>query len=105
MAATMMQRDTMIAETSFITKLHNGPDPLLLLKNEAIDRLGCVADDLPKYKKNIDNLITEFSIDDMLTLMHTIYRDTDFKSSLYYGRYNEYFDEIEELIYKYFCVE
>jgi hypothetical protein len=36
----------MIAETSFILK---ELDPILMLKNEAIDRLASVVGDLPKY--------------------------------------------------------
>jgi hypothetical protein len=86
----------MIAETSFIM-----PNRICLLKNEAIDRLDSIVGDLPKYKKMLDNLIIHFTVDDMLQLMNTIYRDSDFKSSVYYGVYNEYFDEIEELIHQY----
>jgi len=81
-------------KTSFITKL-----PIDRLKSEAIDRLDSVVDDLPKYKKNVEELITNFTIDDMLWLINTIYRDKEFKSSKYYRRYNRYFDEIEELIH------
>jgi hypothetical protein len=89
---------TLIAETSFII---NGPDPIQLLKNEAIDRLASIVNDLPKYKKNLENLIDNFKIDDMLLLINHIDRDNEFKSSVYCGRYSEYFDEIEELIHKY----
>ena len=90
---------TLIAETSFII---NGPDRIHLLKTEAIDRLDSVVDDLPKYKRNLEKLIANFKIDEMLTLINTIYRDKEFKSSVYYRRYSEYFDEIEELIHSYF---
>lgn len=89
---------TLIAETSFIM---NGPDPIQLLKNEAIDRLDSIINDLPKYKKNLENLIVNFKIDDTLLLINLIDRDEEFKSSVYRGRYIEYFDEIEELIHKY----
>ena len=95
---------TMIAETSFIT---NGPglglDFIHILKNEAIDRLDSVVDDLPKYKKNLEELIVNFTVDNMLWLINLIYRDKDLKTSMNYGRYSEYFDEIEELIHKYIC--
>jgi hypothetical protein len=87
-----------IAETSFMTKQM---DPTIqLLKNEAIDRLDSVVCDLPKYKKSLENLIANFAVDEMLQLINTIYRDKEFKSSLYYRRYSEYFDEIEDLIHK-----
>jgi hypothetical protein len=88
----------MYAETRFII---NGPDPIHLLKNEAIDRLDSIVDDMPKYKKNLEELILNFRVDDMLCLINTIYRDREFKLSAYYGLYNDYFDEIEELIHKY----
>jgi hypothetical protein len=88
----------MIAETSFNI---NGPDPIQLLKNEAIDRLDSIVNDLPKYKKKLENLIDNFKIDDMLLLINHIDRDKEFKSSVYRGRYSEYFDEIEELIHNY----
>ncbi len=94
----------MIAETSFIINAPNGPGPdhlIHLLKHEAIDRLDSVVDDLPKYKKNLEELIINFTIDDMLGLMNTIYRDNDFKTSVYYRLYDQYFDEIEDLIHKY----
>ena len=71
------------------------------LKHEAIDRLDSVVGDLPKYKKKLEELIENFTVDDVLYLMNTIYRDTDFKTSIYYGVYNEYFDEIEDLIHNY----
>jgi len=87
-----------IAETSFITKR---PDPIHLLKTEAIDRLVSIVDDMPKYKKNLEALILNFRVDDMLCLINTIYRDSEFKLSAYYRLYNDYFDEIEDLIYKY----
>lgn len=74
---------------------------LHLLKHEAIDRLDSVVGDLPKYKKKLEELIENFTVDDVLYLMNTIYRDTDFKTSIYYGIYNEYFDEIEDLIHNY----
>lgn len=85
----------MIAETSFI--LHDRTE---LLKNEAIDRLYSVVCDLPKYKKKLDELIVNFTIDAMLELINEMYRDDDFKCSLHCRVYNEYFDEIEDLIYK-----
>jgi hypothetical protein len=88
---------TMIAETSFILK---ELDQNIMLKNEAIDRLASVVGDLPKYKKKLEELIVNFSVDDVLELINAIYRDSDFKSSAYYRVYNQYFDEIEDLIYK-----
>lgn len=86
----------MIAKTNFIMKNH---DPMFCLKHEAIDRLDSVVNDLPKYKKLFKELIVNFTVDDMLYLINTIYRDKEFKSSKYYRVYNQYFDEIEELIY------
>ena len=70
------------------------------LKNEAIDRLDPVVDDLPKYKKTFEELIANFTVDNTLYLINAIYRDKEFKSSKYYRRYNCYFDEIEDLIHK-----
>jgi hypothetical protein len=92
---------TMIAETSFITIATKEHYQIQLLKSEAIDRLDSVVDDLPKYKMYLHNLIINFTVDDMLRLINTIYRDKEFKSSKYYRRYSEYFDEIEELTHKY----
>ena len=89
----------MIIETSFITNL---PDPVHLLKTEVLDRLYSVVETLPKYKQNLDALVVRFNVDEMLYLINTIYRDADFKTSVYYSVYNDYFDEIEELIYKTF---
>jgi hypothetical protein len=83
----------MITETSFITTMSH---KITLLKHEAIDRLVSVVDDLPKYKKPLENLIINFTVEDMLCLMNTIYRDNEFKQSVYYIIYNQYFDEIEE---------
>ena len=91
---------TMIEETSFITNIY-GLDKNILLKNEAIDRLDSIVSGIPKYKKQLEELIVNFTIDDLFYLMNTIYKDNDFKSSIYYKVYNEYFDEIEDLIYKY----
>ena len=88
---------TMLAESNFIFK---EPEPIELLKNEAIDRLASVVGGLPKYKNKLEELIVNFTVDDMLHLINTIYRDQDFKCSLYYTVYNEYFDEIEDLIHK-----
>ena len=85
----------MITETSFIAM----SPAMHLLKTEAIDRLDSVVNDLPKYKKQLQNLIVRFTIDEMLDLMNTIHRDKEFKESIYYQRYSEYFDEIEELIW------
>jgi len=87
----------LLLESNFILK---NLEPIELLKNEAIDRLASIIDNLPKYKKQLEELIVKFTIDDMLELINTIYRDQDFKCSLYYRIYNEYFDEIEELIFK-----
>ena len=95
-AATMM----MIAETSFMAMEPKQSISLQLLKVEAIDRLYAVVDSLPKYKQKLDELIAEFKIDDMLYLMNTIYRDDDFKCSVYYQTYNDYFDEIEDLLHR-----
>ena len=86
----------MIDKTSFIQKKI---DTNLMLKNEAIDRLASVVDDLPKYKKQLEELIVKFTVDDVIQMINTIYRDQDFKSSAYYRLYNEYFDEIEDLMY------
>jgi hypothetical protein len=88
----------MIAEQIYIRNAH---DPIYLLKHEAIDRLNSIVGDLPKYKINIEELIINFSVDDVICLMNTIYRDEDFKKSRYYRLYNGYFDEIEDLIYKF----
>jgi hypothetical protein len=91
-----------IMETSFITtKVSNEHVKLELLKNEAIDRLDSIVDDLPKYKEKLNALILNFTVDEMLQLMNHIYRDRDFKASQYFSLYNRYFDEIEDLIYKY----
>ncbi len=87
----------MIANTCFIKK---ELDPTILLKNETIDRLASVVGDLPKYKKQLEELIVKFTVDDVLQLINAIYRDQDFKCSIYYRIYNEYFDEIEDLIHK-----
>lgn len=95
-AATMM----MIAETSFMAMEPKQSISLQLLKVEAIDRLYAVVDSLPKYKQKLDELIAEFKIDDMLYLMNEIYRDDDFKCSAYYQTYNDYFDEIEDLLHR-----
>lgn len=90
---------TMIAETSFITTFQKKIDTNIVLKHEAIDRLASVVADLPKYKKQLESLIVNFTIDDMFLLINAIYRDREFKSSEYYRVYNKYFDEIEEIIY------
>jgi len=87
----------MIVETSFILKESYH---IKLLKNEAIDRLASVVGDLPKYKQKLDDLIVNFTVDDMMDLINTIYRDQEFKCSVYYIIYNQYFDEIEDLIHK-----
>jgi hypothetical protein len=88
----------MIAETCFMSK---PLDPhLQILKVEAIDRIASVVDELPKYKQPFAVLIANFTVEDMLTLMNTIFRDTDFKASAYYRLYNKYFDEIEDLIHR-----
>jgi hypothetical protein len=85
----------MIKETSFtIIDSYN----IKLLKNEAIDRLESVVRDLPKYKEHFDELIVNFSVENMQQLIKIIYEDTDFKSSKYYCLYNMYFYEIENLI-------
>ena len=73
--------------------------PIYRLKSEAIDRLDSVVDDLPKYKEQFEELIVNFTVDNVIWLINAIYRDKEFKSSLYYRRYSEYFDEIEELIH------
>lgn len=88
----------MIDETSFISKrlILN----LQTLKIEAIDRIHSVVDELPKFKQSFEFLIENFTIEDTLCLINIIFRDKDFKSSVYYKRYNTYFDEIEELIHR-----
>ena len=73
--------------------------PIYRLKSEAIDRLDSVVDDLPKYKEQFEELIVNFTVDNVIWLINAIYRDKEFKSSLYYRRYSEYFDEIEDLIH------
>jgi hypothetical protein len=72
---------------------------IIQLKSETIDRLDSVVCDLPKYKKNLDELIGHFTIDKALYLMRDIDRDDEFKQSVYNVLYNKYFDEIEELIH------
>lgn len=84
----------MIAETSFIEA-----NPIQMLRHEAIDRLESVVDDLPKYKQKFEELIDKFTIEAMLELINAIYRDDDFKCSVYFRTYDNYFDEIEELVY------
>ncbi len=69
-----------------------------LLRAEAIDRLHSITCDLPKYKNKLDELIDNFTIEETINLIITIYKDSEFKSSMYYNLYCEYFDEIEELI-------
>jgi hypothetical protein len=91
----------MIGETSFISNAARRPDKISMLRVESIDRIHSVVDDLPKYKKKLDELIVMFTVEDMLALMNTIYRDKDFKNLVYYRVYNEYFDEIEDLIHEY----
>jgi hypothetical protein len=89
---------TMINETSFVTKPVD--QVLRLLKAESFDRLDSVIDELPKYKAPFLTLIDNFTIEDMLSLINTIFRDHEFKTSVYYKIYDTYFDEIEELIHK-----
>jgi len=91
----------MIAETSFITLTPEKIIKINLFKSEAIDRLDSIVCDLPKYKKKFDELIVNFTVNDMLLLMRTIYRDPEFICLRYYRLYNKYFYEIEHLIYKY----
>jgi len=87
---------TMIAKTGFLVK---EIDTNEMLKHEAIDRLASVVCDLPKYKGQLEELIVNFTVDDVSQMINEIYRDSEFKSSEYYGVYNEYFDEIEDLIH------
>ena len=89
---------TMIEDTSFIEMT-----PIHMLKYEAIDRLQSVVNNMPKYKKRFEELIIDFTTDNMLLLINTIYRDKEFKKSKYYRLYNKYFDEIEELTHQYNC--
>jgi len=72
-----------------------------LLKSETLDRLDSVVDELPKYKKNFNKLNNDFTVDNALKMLNIIDRDKDFKLSKYYIRFNQYFDEIEELIHEY----
>lgn len=81
------------------TNVPKGTMTTELLKHEAIDRLDSVVCDLPKYKKQLDELILNFTVYEMLQLIKTIDKDREFKHSLYYKVYNEYFDEIEEIIH------
>jgi len=71
-----------------------------LLKSETLDRLDSVVDELPKYKKNFNKLNNDFTVDNALKMLNIIDRDKDFKLSKYYIRFNQYFDEIEELIHE-----
>ena len=87
----------MIRETSFTIDSYN----ITLLKNETIDRIESIVCDLPKYKKQFNELIVNFSIDNMQQLIKIIYEDADFKSSKYHSLYNTYIYEIENLIHKY----
>ena len=97
---TDADREPMVtnAETNFII---NNPELFNRLKHEAIDRLHSIVSDNPKYKENFETLIINFTIEDMLYLIHSIYRDRAFKRSKYYKVYNKYFDEIEEMTHKY----
>ena len=88
----------MINETSFITIIPKDSISIILLKNEAIDRLDSIINNLPKYKKQLEELIVNFTVDNMLCLISIIYQDNDFKTSLYYKVYNKYLEEIQELI-------
>jgi hypothetical protein len=88
----------MIKETSFTIDSYN----ITLLKNETIDRIESIVCNMPQYKKQFDELIVNFSIDNMQQLIKIIYEDTDFKSSKYYVLYNTYIYEIENLIHKFF---
>ena len=72
-----------------------------LLKSETLDRLDSVVDELPKYKNNFNKLHNDFTVDNALKMLNIIDRDKDFKLSKYYIRFNQYFDEIEELIHEY----
>jgi len=71
----------------------------VILKSETIDRLSSVVDDLPKYKKAFEDLVGNFTIDKTLKMLNIIDRDKEFKTSKYYHLYNEYFDEIEDMIF------
>jgi len=82
-----------------VMNVPKGISPIETLKHEAIDRLGSVVGDLPKYKSKLDELIANFTVHKMLQLMRTIDNDREFKHSLYYKIYDEYFDEIEEIIH------
>lgn len=70
-----------------------------LFKNETFDRLGSFASDMPKYEKEFNLLKKNFTIDNVLSLMRRIDRDKEFKNWHYCGVYNNYFDEIEEMIH------
>jgi hypothetical protein len=72
-----------------------------LLKSETLDRLDSVVYELPKYKNYFNKLNNDFTIDNALKMLNIIDRDKDFKLSKYYIRFNQYFDEIEELIHEY----
>ena len=72
------------------------------LKNESIDRLDSIVKDLPKYRANLTNLIRNFTVEETVRLINTIYRDNEFKTSVYYQTYDTYFDEIEELIHQHY---
>ena len=91
----------LIAETSFITLPPEKIIKINLFKSEAIDRLDSVVCDLPKYQKTFDKLIVNFTVDDMLLLMKTIYLDPQFICLPYYRLYNMYFYEIHKLIHRY----
>jgi len=91
---------TLIAETSFITPSPEKVIKINLLKSEAIDRLDSVVCDLQKYQQKFNELIVNFTVDDMLLLMKTIYHDPQFICLRYYKLYNMYFYEIHKLIHK-----
>ena len=61
----------------------------IILKSETIDRLSSAVDDLPKYKKEFEDLVRNFTIDKTLKMLNIIDRDKEFKTSKYYHLYNE----------------
>ena len=82
-----------------IESVYQAKQTTALLRCETIDRLDSVVNDLPKYKCEFADLIGNFTIDKTLQMLHAIDRDREFKTSKYYHVYNEYFDEIEEMIF------
>jgi hypothetical protein len=68
-------------------------------KEETLDRMGSFASDMPKYQRDYEKLIINFTVDQVLSWLRVIDRDNEFKNSRYRNIYNIYFDEIEEMVF------